>query len=185
MKQADLGRLPFCCAFQNALHGLQIPLTGTLSFPTRTLPCVHLTCTSADESFVNFHFAFEQAAALLHCQSNALQHEPSGFLSHAKRTVKLVRANPVLAICGQPHRGKPLFQTNRRILNDSADFCRKLLLRVWRPALPYARIVKERHFVRSAARTPHAVRPADGNKELKSVLWIAEIRDCFEQGFRY
>src|SRR5438094_534157 len=50
---------------------------------------------------------FSTEKASLHCESDALQHEPSRLLRNANASVKLIRANAVLAIHGEPHRRKP------------------------------------------------------------------------------
>src|SRR5947208_4664608 len=99
--------------------------------------------------------------------------------------MQFVGTNAVFAVGRQPHCGQPLIKTNRGILKDSADLCRILLFRVRRPALPNLCVFKERHLIRSTAWATHSARPAHADKELKSILWIAEIRDRFEQGVRY
>src|SRR5205814_8460878 len=114
-------------------------------------------------------------------QPDALQHKPRGFLSYAKCAMQFVGTNTVFAVGRQPHRGQPFIQTNRGILKDRSNFGRKLLLLMWRSAFPNPSVFKERHLFRSAARATDAIRPANLFEELKSVLWIAEIRDCFQQ----
>ena len=58
----------------------------------------------------------------------------------------------------------------------------KTFVWVWRAVLPDLRIFKESHLVRTTARATHSTWPADADKELKSVVWIAEILNCFQEG---
>src|SRR5439155_1160317 len=98
---------------------------------------VHVASLSADVGLIRFADASHLASKpLLHSETDALQHEPCGFLSYTKRAMQFVGTNTVLAIGRQPHCGQPLIKTNRGIFKDRSNFGRKLLLWVWRPALP-------------------------------------------------
>src|SRR5438552_1844835 len=64
---------------------------------------LHIPGPAADVCFIHFdftattaHFLYEGSG--LHRLANAVQHEPPGFLSHAKITGKLITADSVLAI---------------------------------------------------------------------------------------
>ena len=67
-----------------------MPITAVLSFPPVPVMrrCVniqvHVASLAADEGFVNFDFAAQLAAEgfILQGQTNAMQHEPSGFLGN-------------------------------------------------------------------------------------------------------
>ncbi len=168
-------------AFKDALHGCFLD-TSVANASAAIL--MHVARLSADVGLVRFASAAHlRNASFLHCEADALQHKPRGLLRHAKRAMQFVRANAIFAVGREPHGGKPLIQTNRRIFKDRPDLGGKLLLRMWGAAFPNLRVFKERHLVRITARTTHDLWPADADKELKSVLWIAEIRDCFEQCF--
>src|SRR6266404_6850883 len=168
--------------FKDALHGSF--LNPGITNPRSTI-LVHVASLSADVCLVRLTSPVHLGnRTVLHCETDALKHEPRGFLSYPNRTVKLVRANTVFAVGSKPHCREPLIQTDWRIFKDRSYFCRKLLLWMNSLALPNFGVFKKRHALRTATRTAHAIRPANLFKELKSVLWIAEIRDCFEQGFR-
>src|SRR5436190_3440217 len=132
------GKLVICSAFQNALHGgfLESGMANACA-----LVFVHVARLRAYIRFICFNVARELCSkSLLHRKTNALQHEPSGLLSDTKTTVKLIRANPVLAVSSQPHCRKPFIQTDRRILEDRSDLYRKLLFRMRVFALPQFRL---------------------------------------------
>jgi hypothetical protein len=170
------------CALKDALHGGFLNPRVAYASPAMF---VHEAGLSADVGFVRFTGpAHLINGTVVHRQADALQHEPRGLLRNTNRAMQFIRANAVLAVSGEPHGREPLVQTDRRIFKDRSDLGGKLLLWMCRAAFPDLRVLKERHLVRTAARAGHTFRPANLLKELESVLWIAEIRDCFEQGFR-
>src|SRR6266568_797469 len=104
------------CAFQDALHRSFLKSGVTHS---GSLVFVHVASLSTDISFICFYLAAKLPAdSLLHRKANALQHEPSRFLSNAETTVKLVRTDSILAVGREPHCRKPFVQANRRVLKD-------------------------------------------------------------------
>src|SRR5262245_54616885 len=95
-------------ALQQAEHGsLSSAASTTMEF-RRTLRFVHIPRKSADVGLVNFDsFTFPAhyfEAAVLHRQTNPVEHEPRGFLSDLQSAMKFVRTNPVLAVNEKPRR---------------------------------------------------------------------------------
>src|SRR5207245_629295 len=145
-------------AFKNALH-------RCLGYARVSYACsailVHVAGLSADVGLICFaNSAHLGNAPVLHREPNALQHEPRGFLSYAKCTVKLVRANAVLAVGSEPHCRKLLVQANRRIFKDRSNLGRKLLTRMSSLALPNFGVRQKRHALGTATRACDAIRPA-------------------------
>jgi hypothetical protein len=152
---------------------------------TCALIFVHVSRLSTDIGFVCFNSAGELSSdSFLHRETNTLQHEPRGFLRDAEATVKLVRANPVLAIRGQPHSRKPFVQSNRRILKDRCDFDRKFLAWMSVLAFPQFCVLKKRHFLGAAMWTDHATRPTQRDQKLQTGIGIREISDSLKKRFR-
>jgi hypothetical protein len=111
-----------------------------------------------------------------------VEHEPRGFLGHAKRAVQLVGANPVLAIGEHPQRRKPLVETERRILEDRSDFDGELLAAG--AALPDP-TRRQKHRGNGAAVYTHgAVRPAKLGDERKRAVRVREVDNRLGQGLR-
>src|SRR5207248_2379234 len=63
----------------------------------------------------------------LNRQSEPVHHEPRGFLGDAKIAGDLVAADAVLAVDEHPHRGQPLRERDRAVLEDAADLDGELL----------------------------------------------------------
>ena len=79
----------------------------------------------ADESFINFNNATTSAeingAAVIHCQTNTMRHEPSGLEGDAKGAVKLVAGNALLAGAHQVDSLQPEVHGDVASLKDGAD----------------------------------------------------------------
>ncbi len=74
---------------------------------------MHVAGKTADESLVNFDLAAQlSAVAILQSKSDAVSHEPSGFLSDAKPACDFVAADAVLVVGNHPHCGKPLIKAD-------------------------------------------------------------------------
>ena len=146
---------------------------------------VHVLRQSANERLVRLYLAahFEKRASF-HCQSNAMVHEPSGFLSDAERPVHLVAADSVLAISNHPDRRKPLAEVNRAVFKDGADLGRKLPARMLLFALPHAARGNEPNVSATARWAVHATGPAQLNHRAQGYIRIGEIPDGFDEGFR-
>lgn len=88
---------------------------------------VHIASLSPDESFVALDLAGEFAEFPgAHRLTDSMQHKPCGLLGDAERPPEFVTADPILAVGDGPDRDKPLIHPERRILEDGADFVRKL-----------------------------------------------------------
>src|ERR1041385_3954623 len=144
---------------------------------------MHVTCFAADESFIDFNFAARTAelyeGTALDCKPDAMQHEPSGFLSDAQSAMNFIGANAILAANEQPHCGKPFLKRNRGIFKDGSDLQRKLLLGMVAIAAVHTRFLKVANFFRAAIRAAHfSVRPANRNHELTAVFVVGKELDC-------
>src|SRR5207244_3835817 len=119
--QTNAGRFTGSRSLQDALH------CGFLKSgmaDASALVFVHVTRLCADVGFVCFHFSAKLAAeeSVLHCEANAMQHEPSGLLSYANRAMKLIRANAVFRVGDKPESGKALTQSDRTIFHLALVF---------------------------------------------------------------
>jgi hypothetical protein len=149
----------------------------------RTLVLMHVAGFAADHALIHFYFAAQLAAAfILHGKTDAVEHEPCGFLSYADGAVEFPRANPVLVVDDHPGSGKPLVQSERRILEDSASLQAELRAVVLAVALPNARLFKIGNMVGVATRAAHnAIRPAKRYHELAAVLEVFEEDNRFSK----
>src|SRR5439155_7362309 len=97
---------------------------------------VHVASEATDIGFINFNFTAEGLDNItLHRKSDAVKHEPCGFLRDADVTMNLIRANTILAIGNHPHCKNPFIQRDWRIFKNCPGFNRKLPLGVSRLAL--------------------------------------------------
>lgn len=150
---------------------------------SRALGRVHVPRLAADVSFINFNFAANLSKRLcLHCEADAVKHEPRGFLCNFDRAGKLVTTNPVFTINDHPHRGHPLRQRNRRILENGADLDAELFLASATLEHPAGR--KERHRSRLTLRANGARRPPEVCYELVRYIRVREVGDRFQKGLR-
>lgn len=99
---------------------------------------VHILRIAAYVGFVSL----DSAGKLLnssygHSGTDAVQNEPRGLLSDTDSTVKFIGTDAVFGVDDQPHSEKPLFESDSRILKDSADLNRELLFALFVFALPY------------------------------------------------
>jgi len=147
-----------------------------------TLHTVHVAGLAADERLVHFNLTGELGSSLvLHGFANPVQHEPRGFLRHAKVPSDLIAADTVAAIGNQPDSRKPLVETNSGLVEDRPDFDGELLTAF--AALPDAPRLEEHRLRSFAMRANHAVRPTLGCKVVQSVVGIGEVLDGFGQCF--
>lgn len=146
-----------------------------------TAMLVHVPSLAADEGFIHFHFTSRSAhlgrvERILHCQPQALQHEPCRLLCNAKRAVNLHARHSVLTIAKHPERSHPLVESERGILENRPDLQRELLITA--TAEPQFPRLNEVVAVRLATRTRHlAVGKAQLLRVLKTAVWIAEVND--------
>jgi hypothetical protein len=65
---------------------------------------VHVAGFPADVSLVDLDVATDLATHfVLHGKTNAVQHEPSGFLSHADSAGQFIAADSILGVGDEPH----------------------------------------------------------------------------------
>src|SRR5260221_1744339 len=168
---------------------LQKPHDDSLSAPAgfmvqspETARPVHVLGASTDEGLIDLHVAAHLLeGAGLHRKANAMEHEPSGFLSHPKGAANLVGADAVLAVGNQPHRGEPLVQAEGAVLEDGADLGGKLFLAA--SAFPDQPSLEKPDFLGLAMRAGHATRPAQRHHEVERNLPVSEVVNRFEKGF--
>src|SRR5579875_1345158 len=164
-------------AIQNA-HNDSLTAAAGSADRFRPTVLVHVAGEATDEGFVGFDLAFQfrPERTFLHCQTDALEHEPRGFLSNAQILRQLVRADAILAVGQQPDGRKPLFETDRGVFEDSADLNRELAALVLTAAFPAALICQEVHLVATAQWAFNdAVRPTQAGHKLKTYVWVLEI----------
>jgi len=165
---------------QNA-HDGGLVFGASLSNPALALISVHEASRTANESFVYFNLAigtteFEERA-ILHCQTNAVEHEPCALLSDAKSATNLIGTDAVLAIGNHPNSDEPLVQTNRRILENSPDLHAKLALGMNALALPFVLILEEHGILAATSGAGNdAIGPANLDHELQAVLRAGEVQ---------
>lgn len=143
---------------------------------------VHIPRLAADERFIHFYFTGQFAALLaLLCESDPVKHEPCGLLGHAERSCDLATADTVLAIQDEPHCGKPLFQTERGILENGSNLHGELPLGVTGAALPAELLFEEADFGATTDWANNTDFPpgAAGNEVAQAVLLIREVDNCF------
>src|SRR5688572_5880722 len=135
---------------------------------------MHVTSETTDKSFVNFNRPHELVKGSgLHGLADTMQEKPCRFLSDAKRTVDLVRANPILRVDDQPNGRQPLIETDRRVFHDSSELHTKMLLTAF--ANPDAASLNKRVLRRFATRTGDTIRPTDRNHATERGIRIGKV----------
>src|ERR1035438_9689844 len=100
---------------------------------------MHVTSLAADESFIDLDFTAELTKGfILQSQTNAMQHEPCGFLSDTEIAGQFAGANAVLAVCQQPKSGHPLVESDGGIFAEAPDLDGEFALRMMLGASPSA-----------------------------------------------
>src|SRR5437762_9236862 len=116
-----------------------------------TFILVNVPSMSANESLIYFDPTFSaklpRKGTLLQSNTNAVHHEPCRLLSNADGTMYFIGTHPILAIAEHPNSGKPLIQTERRILKDGSNLGRELTLGVHALALPLPLILEEHNIL--------------------------------------
>jgi hypothetical protein len=168
--------------FQDAKNRNLIPATSSHDLLT-PLADVHIAGKSADEGFIDFNFAAQLSAIIiLKCEPDAVHHEPRGFLSHAKPASYFITANSILAASQHPNSGKPLVESNRRVLKYCSDFDGELPFRVMTRALPHVAGRIEFHFLRATSWAGHTFGPTLRRKVLKAIRWAREVYHSILKG---
>ncbi|HUL35370.1 MAG TPA: hypothetical protein VL128_15905, partial [Candidatus Eisenbacteria bacterium] len=170
----------FSATFQNP-HNSGLVFGASLSNPALVLVSVHESGSAANESFVYFDFAIGtaefQERAILHCKSDAMEHEPCGLLSDAKCAANLVRANAILAVCNHPNCDEPFVERKSGILKDSSHFAGELFASVFAFAFPHPASRDESHIITATSRAFDAIRPAPRHDEVEAVVGVGEVLD--------
>lgn len=132
--------------------------------PART---VHVAGLATDERLIDFDFPAQFGSALvLHRFTNAVQHEPRGFLSNPEVTGNLARTDTISAVGNHPHNRKPLLKADRGLIQDRSDFNRELFPARSSFALPNTARLKKHRFLSTAVGTLNAIRPPLGREVL-------------------
>ncbi len=159
------------------------PSSGEAGSP---LVGVHESRRAADESFVHFDFATHPPERfILQGQTNAVKHEPRGFLSDAKSARNFVGANPVLAVGEHPSRREPLVEADWRILEDGAHLDGELALGVMGGTLPDTARGAKGNTRRAASRADNPFGPAACHKVVEAIIWIREVKNRFLEALRF
>jgi hypothetical protein len=142
---------------------------------------VHESGSATNESFVYFDFAIRptelEKRTILHCQADAVKHEPSRLLSDAEGTAYFIGTDTVLAISDKPDSDKPLAQWQRGIFEDSSYFDGELFASVLGFAFPHPASGNESHIIAATSGTFNAIRPAPRNHEFVAVVWVGKVND--------
>ena len=141
---------------------------------------------SADEGFVNFHFAGQRSAVLrLHDGPDAVKHEPCRALCYFDGPRKLVRTEVLFRGKFEPEGREPFVEAKGRILKDSPYLDGELLTAsLTAPEGHPARLASDcPDFFRAASvtRAEYTVRPANLGKELDTGFGVREVSDRFKQ----
>ena len=147
---------------------------------------VHVASLATDERFVNFYFTLRATAEslavepILQGSTDAVKHEPRGFLSYLHVFGNLATADAILTVSQHPKRHHPLVESDGGILEYCPDLERELLLAD--VAEPATIALDERVFLQATARTGDlTIRPAQVDGIFKGALWVAEVNNCFLQ----
>ena len=170
----------FAATLQNAEHRSLI-LGASLSNPSTVFLIVHVPRSAADESLIYLNFAIAAAdfenGAVLHCETNAVKHEPCRLLSDAESAANLVGTDSVLAVGNHPNSDKPLVERDCGILKDSSHFAGELFAGVLRFAFPQAASRDKANLFASASGALDAIGPAALNHKVEAVVGVSEVQD--------
>jgi hypothetical protein len=155
---------------------------SALDLPLADVP-MHVFGEATNKRFVRLYLAAHlQECASLHCQPNAMVHEPCGLLSDTERPVHLVAADPVLAVGDHPDCGKPFPEIDWAILEDSPDLCRELTPGMLLFAFPQTAGGNEPHVGATASRTADPIGPAKLDHRAQRDIRVSEMPDGVDQG---
>lgn len=180
----DAGVTIWPVPLQEAEHRGLTDGAGLLVAPDpNALLFVHVAGDATDESLVNLNNVVHLGKGFgLHGKPDAVEHEPSGLLSHTNGTVNLVGANAVLGAGDHPDSSEPLVQRDGAILENGSHLDRELPLGVLILALPQSAGSDVAHVVAATSRADDlAVRPPQLNHEVLTYVRIGEIPDGSEK----
>jgi hypothetical protein len=125
-------------ALQNAVNDCLASAAGPLDGLLATAK-VYVLCLSANKCLIRFHPTAELfKRSDVHRMTNPVEHVPSAFLGNLERPRQFATADTILGIGNGPYRDKPLVETERAILENRANFDRKLFAAILRFALHQA-----------------------------------------------
>ncbi len=134
--QHDLG-MGHSVTLQQALDRRHMKTARLAVNASPALAGVHVPGFAADVCFIYFDFPADfNDCAVLHGETDTLEHEPTRALRNANRAAKLVGANPVLRVGEKPESADPLFEGNRAVFQNRSDAERELLFRFALAARP-------------------------------------------------
>ncbi len=175
----------FAATFQNT-DDRSFVFGASLSNPAAVFVAVHVSRCAADEGFVYLNFASVPAEfqnrTILHCKTDAVKHEPCGFLSDAESASNFIGTDAVLAVGNHPNCDKPFVERERGILKDGSHFRAELFSRMFVLAFPQAPSSDEAHFFGGTGRADNASRPATLNHEVEAVVGVCKVQDGLLKG---
>jgi hypothetical protein len=172
----------FPTALQNPHHDCFV-FPASSSDTTLALGNVHIASFSADERLIDLDFSTELCErTILQSEPDTVKHEPCSLLCDLQISCDFIGTDSVFAIGNQPDGGKPLVQTERRILEDGSDLDRELSFRMFALALPQSAAWQKVDFRGPAAWTGYTTRPSSLCNIIQAVVGIREVQDCFLKG---
>src|SRR5882724_1032953 len=154
---------------------------ASLSNPALVFVSVHESGSTTDKGFVYLDFAVRaakfQERAILHCETDSVEHEPCRLLSDAKRATHFIGTNAVLAIGNHPNSDEPLAQRQCRIFEDSSNLYAELFFGMPSLAFPHPASRDEAHIIPATGGALNAIGPAPRNHELEAVVGVGEVND--------
>ena len=145
---------------------------------------VHVSGFAADEGLINLDLSAELIeSALLHGETNAMEHKPRGLLGNTESAMDLITADTVFATNNQPCGSEPFFKWDRRVFEDRPSLQREGRTFVFRVALPDAIFGEVGNVARPALRALHdAISPPQRSHKLAAVFEIGEPEDRVSKG---
>ena len=132
----DLAGSLLATAFNQAMHDCLAHSAGAVDLFTAAGK-VHVLSFATDVGFVAFDGSGELGErSATHRMADPMKHEPRRLLRDAQRPRHFATADTILGVGDAPDRDEPLIQSERAFLEDRSDLGAKLLLRMFRPALP-------------------------------------------------
>lgn len=169
----------FAVALKHAQNG-DLALAALLA--ASALPRVLVLLLAADEGFVGLDHAFERTVERLRFDrvAQAVGHEPSGFLRHAKVFSELRAGDALLVRSDKPDREHPRTQRDFAVLKDRADLDGEPLATV--AALVSAVVREVIDAGRFAVRAKRAVLPADRPEMVDCGLLVGDCGHHLKDG---
>src|SRR5207249_6859235 len=124
------------------------------------------------------------ALFILHRKADAMEHEPSRFLSDANSTGQFITTNAVLGISNQPHRDQPLIEADGTIFHDGADLDGELPFGMLFLAFPDAASLDEQHISATASGTTNRTNaPTEFHHFRHASVGVGEVLNSLLEGF--